>query len=58
MRDLLTLGEVAARCRLSRETIRTYIASGALKALRLPGGYYRVPAEEVARILKPVEADR
>ena len=42
---LLTVAEVAARLNLNQpRTVRRYIASGRLEAIRLPHGEYRVAA--------------
>ncbi len=48
----MTLAEVADHLRLNVETVRRYVRSGKLRAIRLGGGRagYRVPSEEVRRL--------
>jgi len=38
--------ELAILCRVHVSTVRRWISNGSLSAIRLPGGYYRIPAEE------------
>ena len=45
----------AERLMVSKETIRSYIAKGALRATRLPGGYYRIPGAELDRFMQPAQ---
>jgi excisionase family DNA binding protein len=49
---LMTLAEVADHLRLNVETVRRYVRSGKLHAIRLGGGRagYRVSSEEVRRL--------
>ena len=49
---LYTVREVATRLRVSIQAIRRYIKEGHLKAITLPGGYYRIPESELDRITK------
>ena len=53
-RDFYTVNELAALCRVHIITVRRWINQGKLKAIRLPGGLYRVPRGEVDRIREPV----
>ena len=46
--------EVAALFRVHISTVRRWIALGSIRAIRLPGGAYRVPVEEVDRIRQPM----
>ncbi len=48
----LTVAEVAARMRRSPNAVRSWIASGALKAYKLRGKSYRVPCSSLAAFLK------
>ena len=48
---LLTTGEVAERLGVSTPTVWRWIQKGLIKAIQLPSGQYRVPYEEVERIL-------
>lgn len=52
---LLTLAEVAEYLRLNVETVRRYVRSGKLRAVRLGGGRagYRVPEDEVEKLAGP-----
>jgi excisionase family DNA binding protein len=44
--DLLTVTQVARRLNVSTQAVRRWIADGKLKALRTPGGHYRIrPAD-------------
>jgi excisionase family DNA binding protein len=51
-REILTANEVAARLRVSRETVRRLILSGDLPAARV-GAQFRFHADDVERLLKP-----
>ena len=42
----MTVAEVAERWHVSVRTVQRYIADGKLKALRLPGGRYRIRPED------------
>jgi excisionase family DNA binding protein len=46
----LSVSEVASLWGVRIETVRRWIAVGKLGAFRLPGGEYRIPAEEIERI--------
>ena len=41
--DLLSTGEVARLCGVSRDAVLKWIKSGKLPATQTPGGHYRVP---------------
>lgn len=43
---LLTPAQVAAKWKVSVRTVQRYIAEGQLKAVRLPGGQYRIRPED------------
>ena len=48
--------EIAELCRVHVSTVRRWIALRQLQAIRLPGGAYRIPAEEVSRLRQPMQA--
>lgn len=50
---LLTPREFAARMGISYPTVKQWLYRGKLRAIKTPGGHYRIPAEEVARQLQP-----
>lgn len=54
-KPLLTTGEVAKLLGMSRETVRLWCKTGKLKAIRTPGGQYRIPRSELEKM---VEAGR
>jgi excisionase family DNA binding protein len=44
--DLLTVSQVARQLNVSTQAVRRWIANGKLKALKTPGGHYRIrPAD-------------
>jgi len=45
--DYLSLGKVAEMCAVTRGTIWSYVKSGELKAMRTPGGHYRVSKKDL-----------
>ncbi len=51
--QLLSVEEFAKRLNLCGQTIRRYIARGTIKAIKIPGGYYRIPEPELTRITQP-----
>ena len=50
--DLLTVAEAAALLTVSRRTVFAWIAGGRLRAVRLGARTTRVPASEVARLIR------
>jgi excisionase family DNA binding protein len=44
--ELLTVAQVAQRWRVSIRTVQRYVADGKVKAVRLPGGQYRIRQED------------
>ena len=54
---LLTTGEVAAALRVTSQTVRSRVADGTLRAVRL-GGVIRIPASEVSRLLEGTHESR
>lgn len=53
MRNFLTTAEVASIFGVSRAAVINWINSGKLEHIVLPSGQFRIPREEVARILTP-----
>jgi excisionase family DNA binding protein len=46
---ILTTGYVAAACQVSLVAVKKWIRQGKLKAIRTPGGHYRITAAEMER---------
>ena len=49
---LLTPGQVADQWKVSVRTIQRYIADGKLRALKLPGGQYRIDPADAAQAIQ------
>jgi excisionase family DNA binding protein len=52
-----TVEESAALWRVSVPTVRRWIANGRLRVIRLPGGAYRIPIEEIERLHQPYNVE-
>lgn len=52
--SFLTIADVAAKWRTSKDTVRRAISRGELKAVRLPGRQIRIHPRDVERAMKPV----
>jgi len=50
--QLLTTGEIASHCRVTTETVVSWIKSGKLEACSTPGGRYRVSKRVCAQFLR------
>jgi excisionase family DNA binding protein len=48
--DFYTIVELAARLRVSRDTIDRWVKGGLIAVVRLPSGHYRIPLAEVERL--------
>lgn len=48
----VTTGEVARRCGVQINTVKNWIQSGLLPAVRTPGGHWRIAADDFARFLQ------
>ena len=55
--DLLTPKEVAELLRVHPATVTRWIRLGQIRAVRLPAGTYRIPSEEVERLLREARRD-
>jgi excisionase family DNA binding protein len=49
--ELITVEDAARIFKVRRETIRRYIKNGHLPAITLPGGDYRIRAEDVQKLI-------
>lgn len=54
---LLTVDEVAARLKCHVHTVRRWVWSGRLRAVKV-GDLVRVPEEELARLVQPIQPRR
>lgn len=48
--DLLTPAEAAARLRVTTKTLRRWALAGQIKAVRLPSGQMRYPADSLPAV--------
>jgi excisionase family DNA binding protein len=48
----LSVGKIGKYCDVSRATVRRWIKTGKLSAIRLPGGHYRVDVADFKEFLK------
>ena len=54
MAELINIPEAARKMHVSRQTIYTWIGKGKIKAVRISGGKYRIPAQQLTRrVSKP-----
>lgn len=58
LRPDLVLEEFAKVFRIHITTARRWIAEGRIRAIRLPGGRYRIPADEVDRLRQPCQTTK
>ena len=45
-RDMLSTGQVAKKLGVSTQAVLNWIEAGKLEAIKLPGGHYRIPADQ------------
>lgn len=50
MDQMWKVKEVAALLRVNTKTVYTWVASGGVDHVRIPGGGIRIPAKEVSRL--------
>lgn len=55
--EMLSTGEVARSLGVTINTVKSWIRSGKIKAVRLPSGHYRIPASERERLLRGVREE-
>jgi putative resolvase len=55
--ELITTAEAARLLSVSQTTIDRWIRLGHLRAVRLPSGRYRVPREEVDKLLREAKGE-
>jgi excisionase family DNA binding protein len=51
MRKRIKIKDVASYCMVSKTTVRRWIKSGKLRAMRLPSGHYRINRMDYRRFL-------
>lgn len=56
MTEFLSPDQAGKLLGVSSHTVRNWIRKGRLAHIQTPGGYYRIPVEEIRRILTPVPA--
>jgi putative resolvase len=55
---LLKVKDVARALNVHRTSVERWIKEGKLKAVKLPSGYYRIPEEELNRLLNKPSSER
>ena len=50
-KEYYSTGEVARMLGVSNFAVWNWIQKGKIKAIRTPGGHYRIPADEVRKLL-------
>ena len=55
--EMMTTGEAARRLGVGLTTVKRWVQLGLLRAIRTPGGHWRIPAGEVERLLAAMGAD-
>ncbi len=58
MPELHTPREAAERLGISYPTIKQWIYAGKLKAIKTPGGHYRIPEREIQALAQPTPPAR
>ncbi|MFP7697079.1 helix-turn-helix domain-containing protein [Trueperella sp. LYQ143] len=54
--NFVTVAQVADMVDTTPHTVRVWICSGRLEAIRLPSGTYRIPRSAVEEMMLPVKA--
>ncbi|MFN2489092.1 MAG: helix-turn-helix domain-containing protein [Actinomycetota bacterium] len=52
MNRMVTTGDVARSLGVSINSVKAWIRAGAIRAVRLPSGHYRIPKEELDKLLR------
>jgi excisionase family DNA binding protein len=52
MGDMMTTGDVARALGVTVNTVKAWIRGGAVQAIRLPSGHFRIPRRELERLLQ------
>jgi excisionase family DNA binding protein len=55
MQKRIKIKDVASYCMVSKTTVRRWIESGKLRAIRLPSGHYRINKVDYRRFLESCE---
>jgi excisionase family DNA binding protein len=55
MQKRIKIKDVANYCMVSKTTVRRWIENGKLRAIRLPGGHYRIDRADYRRFLESCE---
>jgi len=46
----VTTGEVGRACGVTASAVKKWIRQGKVRAIRTPGGHFRIPVEEIERL--------
>jgi excisionase family DNA binding protein len=52
--DYVTTGEAGRACGVTPGAVKKWIRQGKLRAIRTPGGHFRIPVDEVERLTREV----
>jgi excisionase family DNA binding protein len=55
MQKRIKIKDIASSCMVSKTTVRRWIESGKLQAIRLPSGHYRINRVDYRRFLESCE---
>jgi excisionase family DNA binding protein len=55
--ELLTTVEAARMLRVGVSTLTRWVRLGQMRAVRLPSGHYRIPREEVEKLLREAQEE-
>lgn len=48
----VTTGELGRACGVTASAVKKWIRQGKVRAIRTPGGHFRIPVEEIIRITR------